>query len=167
MAEETKEPQNGGEEKQFTQADVDRLIGKRLAEERAKMPSKEELDGYRAYRESQQTEAEKLSALTAERDKAVKNYEEVAAEVTRLKHERFLLAHGVPADDLDYYEYKISKLDGASEDFEKVAKVYLKDKLTNKQAPARVDSGAGFGGGNASKSGSSVMNDIIRGATKR
>lgn len=155
------EPNSG--EKLFTQAELDAILGKRLAEERAKYPSKEELDGYKAYKASQPTDNEKLNTLTKERDTAKTELATANAEVERLKHERFLLSKGVPADDLEYYDFKISKAVTPEKNYETAAEEFLKDK---QQTSVRVDMGGGFGGGNVKTTPSSMMNDLIRKGAK-
>ena len=159
------EPETSGEDKQFTQADVDRIVGKRLSEERAKYPSAEEMTAYRQYLASKQTDAEKLASITSERDKVTGDLAKANAEVNKLKHQIFLLSKGVPADDLDYYDFKISQLVTEGKDFETVAKAFLKDKLQQKPS-VRVDLGGGFGGGAPAVTGNSAMNAFIRGARK-
>ncbi len=51
----------------FTQADVDNIVNKRLERERKKYPSADELTAFRAWKQSQQTENEKMDALQRER----------------------------------------------------------------------------------------------------
>lgn len=151
-------------EKQFTQADLDRVVSKRLAEERSKYPTKEEMDGYRAYKASQQTDAEKLATITTERDTAKSDLAKANGEITKLNHKLFLLSKGVPADDVEYHDFKISQLVTDTEDYETVAKKYLKDKV--KPSGVRVDMGGGFGGGAPAPTGNSAMNAFIRGSRK-
>lgn len=150
-------PEEG--EKQFTQADLDRVVSKRLAEERSKYPTKEELDAYRAYKDSQKSDAEKLSTLTTERDTAKNDLAKAQAEIEKMKHERFLLSKGVPADDLEYFDFKISQQVTEGKDYETVAKAFLKEKL---KPGVRVEFGGGFGGGNPAPTGNSAMNAFIR-----
>lgn len=53
------------QEKTFTQAELDRAIQDRLAHERKKFPSEDELNAYRTWKDGQQTEQERQ----ARRDK--------------------------------------------------------------------------------------------------
>jgi hypothetical protein len=69
-------------EKTLTQADVGKIVSDRLARERAKMPSADELKAYGEWKKSQQTEAEKA----AEREKALA---EAQARSEELKRELF------------------------------------------------------------------------------
>ena len=86
--------------KTFTQAEVDTLIKERLARQAKNQPSKEELDAYRAWQETQKSEAERqqeaTKALASERDAAT-------AERDRLQLQVAALGKGVPADRLTQY----------------------------------------------------------------
>lgn len=53
--------QNGGQEKTFTQAELNSIIEDRLAKARKNMPSKEELQQYNEWKENQKTEQEKIN----------------------------------------------------------------------------------------------------------
>lgn len=55
-------------EKTFTQAEVDAMIGKRLAKAMKGMPSEEELTAYRTWQTGQAGEKERWDKLTGERD---------------------------------------------------------------------------------------------------
>lgn len=134
------------EEKKFTQAELDAVIGKRLAEERAK------------------TGSEEISKITAAKDAAEKNYQETLAKLERMRHERLLMSFGVPADDVDYYDFKISQLVSKEKNYETAAKEFLKEKPVKPNV--RFDTGAGFGGAKEPTT-SSVMNDLIRSGARR
>lgn len=152
------EPNEG--EKKFSQAELDAIIGRRLSEERKKFPTDEEMNAFNAWKSAQQSEAEKLASMTVERDTANNNLKEANAKLAKYEHEKFLLTKGVEADDLDYFDYKISKMVTDGKTYEAAAEEFLKDK---KPSIVRVDSGAGFGGGRGAPTASSLMNDIIRG----
>ena len=122
-------------EKTFTQTDVDRIVGERLARERAKVPSEEELKGYRDWKASaglpsaqhwpqprkergeaaQQTEAEKAAARETELTR-------IRNEAEALRRENAVIRAGVSADDADYVMFKVGKMDG---DFEANLKTFL------------------------------------------
>ncbi|MCR5138503.1 MAG: hypothetical protein K6C12_15650 [Oscillospiraceae bacterium] len=90
--------------------------------------------------------------------------ESAKARVEELERERFLLLHGVPEEDLDYYAFRIGKLVTKEKDFGTAAKEFLRERQTKR-------SGAGFRtGGSLSGSGGAVfsganetMNRLIRG----
>ena len=103
-------------EKTFTQEEVNRVVEKRLERERKKYPSSEELEQFRQWQQSQQTQAEKWENLQKERN----SFE--------MKREKYLLAQGIAAEDVDYYAFKIAKAMQENDDFETVAQNYLKEK---------------------------------------
>lgn len=151
-------------EKTFTQADVDTLIQKRLDRERKKYPSEEEMTAYRTWKASQETERDRWNALTGERDAAKTALATANAELEQLKREKFLTGKGVPADDLDYYVFKIGKLVTDSKTFEQAAEDFLKENAPNK---VRVDMTAPLDRGKpAASTANDAMNALIRGALR-
>lgn len=87
-------------EKLFTQADVDRIVGNRLAR------MKQDLETTDTYRR--------------ERDEARRELEEY-------KNNAFLKEKGVKADDMDYVIFKASKLMDDQTDFQHAAEKFLKE----------------------------------------
>ena len=87
--------------------------------------------------------------------------ETARGQVTRLEHERFLLARGVPEEDVDYYTFKIERMEGAKDNFGKAAKEYLKAHPVRR---ATVSSGADLSGSRRSTplTASEMMNSILR-----
>ena len=150
-------------EKTFTQAEVDTLIGKRLAKAMKGMPDETELTAFRAWKENQQTEQDRVNTLTSERDTARTQLTAVQAELEQFKREKLLLSKGVPANDVDYYAFKIGKLVTDKKTFEQAAEEYLKESTPK---GVRVDMSAQLGGGGTSKTANEQMNALIRGALK-
>ena len=109
------EPNTDKTGKTFTQAELDEIINDRLARERKKQPSKEELSAFSEWKKSQQTEAEKA----AEREKALQAAE---AKAMTLEREKAIILSGVKPDDVDYVMFKVGKLDG---DFSDNLKAFL------------------------------------------
>lgn len=151
-------------EQTFTQAEVDALIGERLAKAMKGMPSEEELSAYRAWKESQQTEKDRMDTLTRERNESKSALASAQAELEQLKREKLLLNKGVPTDDVDYYAFKIGKLVTDSKDFEKAAEEYFKDKDPGQKV--RVEMTAPLGGNGSIPTANDAMNALIRGARK-
>lgn len=87
-------------EKLFTQADVDRIVGNRLAR------MKQDLETSDTYRR--------------ERDEARRELEEY-------KNSAFLKEKGVKADDMDYVTFKASKLMDDQTDFRQAVEKFLKE----------------------------------------
>ena len=71
---------NPADEKKFSQAELDKILGERLERERKGQPSKEELESFRQWQDSRKTEAEKQ----AERDK---DYTAAKQRITELEKE--------------------------------------------------------------------------------
>lgn len=93
--------QIGGQpEKLFTQADVDRIVGNRLAR------LKQDMEATDTYRR--------------ERDEARRELEEY-------KNNAFLKEKGVKEEDIDYITFKASKMIDAKTDFKQAAEIFLKE----------------------------------------
>ena len=125
MADDLENVQNGQAEDQqdertFTQAEVDNLINQRLARERRGMPKAEELAAFRAWQK------EHPADQATHEEQQQNNDNENELEIVR--RENHLLKQGVPADDVDYYVYKISKMVDENTTFEDAAKKFLKEK---------------------------------------
>lgn len=150
-------------EKTFTQAEVDTLIGKRLAKAMKGMPSEEELTAFRTWKGNQQTEQDRWNTLTDERDTARNQLSAAQAELEQYKREKLLLSKGVAADDVDYYAFKIGKLVTDTVTFEKAAEQFLAEK---KPGTVRVNFSAPVGGNGSAKTANEAMNALIRGALK-
>lgn len=151
-------------EKTFTQAELDSIVGKRIAKAMKGMPGEEELTAFRAWKESQQTEREKQEQRDKELAESKTALAEAQAKVEQFEHEKILLSKGVPADDVDYYAFKIGKLVTDTTDFEKAADAYLKDNPP--AGTVKVDLAAPLGGGQPAKTANETMNSLIRGARK-
>ena len=151
-------------EKTFTQAELDTIVGKRIAKAMKGVPEKEELDAFYQWKESQQTEKEKWDTMTRERDESKAALTAAQAELEQYKREKFLLGKGVPAEDVDYYAFKIGKLVTDTVDFEKAAETYLKDNPP--AGTVHVDLSAPLGGGIPAQNANETMNSLIRGMRK-
>ena len=150
-------------EKTFTQAEVDTLIGRRLAKAMKGMPDEAELTEFRAWKENQQSEQDRVNTLTSERDTARTQLTAAQAEIEQYKREKLLLSKGVPANDVDYYAFKIGKMVTDSKTFEQAAEDFFKENTTGK---VQVDLGAPLGGNSLQKTANEQMNALIRGALK-
>lgn len=150
-------------EKTFTQAEVDTLIGRRLAKAMKGMPDEAELTAFRAWKENQNSEQDRVNTLTSERDTARTQLTAAQAEIEQYKHEKLLLSKGVPANDVDYYAFKIGKMVTDSKTFEQAAEDFFKENTTSK---VHVDLGAPLGGSSLQKTANEQMNALIRGALK-
>lgn len=151
-------------EKTFTQADVDTIVARRLAKAQKGMPSDEELSAFRAWKDSQQTEQEKIDALKTERDTAKTELTAAQAKIEQYEREKILVGKGVLAEDVDYYAFKIGKMVTDSKTFEQAATEYFAENKP--RGTVRVDLGGSLAGGKTQKTPNDAMNALIRGARK-
>ena len=143
------------EEKLFTQAELDAIISKRVSAAKRGMPSAEELGELRTWKQTHTDTDTQLQTITGERDTA-------QSELEMAKRENYLLRQGIPADDVDYYVYKITKTMEDDQTFEEAAKKFLKE---NKRQTVRMDTGARFNG-SRTQTANEEMNQLLRGALK-
>lgn len=109
------------EEKTFTQADVDKLIKERIARAKKGQPSKEDLEAFNTWKESQKTEEEKKNEALTNAEKAKQDAEERALNAeTKVT----CLSKGVIASSVD--------------DVVILAKAMVNDELTIEQAIDKV-----------------------------
>lgn len=154
--------QDPAPEKTFTQAEVDNMIARRIARATKGMPSEEELTAYRTWKESQQSEKERFDNAVRERDESKTALASALAEVEQYKREKQLMLKGVPAEDVDYYAYKISKLITDDLPFEKAADQFLQSRTTS--SAVKVDFSAPLSGGSKqAPTLNETMNDLLRG----
>lgn len=160
----TPAPQEAPAEKTFTQTEVDTIVARRLAKAQKGLPTDEELTAFRAWKDSQQTEQQRLASITQERDTARVGLAAALAQVEQYQHEKVMMQKGVPADDIDYYVFKAEQLVSDTKTFEQAA-----DEVINARRPQNkvvVNLGGSLQGNNAPKTASDMMNALIRGAGK-
>ena len=120
-------PTEGGNEKTFTQAELDKIVGERLARERKNQPDPEKLKKFEEWEKSQQSEAEK-AAETA------KKLADAQSEAEQLRRENAVIKAGVSADDADYVMFKVGKMEG---DFNDNLKKFLEDNKKYTTEPTK------------------------------
>ena len=134
-------------EKTFTQAEVDAMIGKRLAKAMKGMPSEEELTAYRTWQTGQAGEKERWDKLTGERD--------------QLKRELYVLKKGLTGEEAEFIAFKAGKMVDDKTTFEQAV-----DALTADRKKTAFDWTALVGGGSSKTGENDLMNALIRGALK-
>lgn len=114
--------------KTFTQEEVNELLGKEKSRLKKGMPSKEELDAFNEWKESQKTEQERQQENLTK----ISNLEK---DNITLNQEILILRKGVKPEDVDYIQFKVAKMDG---DFEENLDSYLADnsKFTKPEVKA-------------------------------
>lgn len=148
-------------EKTFTQAEVDAMIGKRLAKAMKGMPSEDELSAYRSWKESQQTEQEKWNDLTRERDESRAALTSAQAELEQLKREKYVLSKGLSGEEAEFIAFKAGKMVDDKTTFEQAV-----DALTADRKKTTFDWTAPVGEGSKKTGENDAMNALIRGAFK-
>lgn len=103
------------EEKTFTQDEVNTIVQERLDKLKKKMPSKEELDEFNNWRESQKTESEK----SLEKDKRI---EELELELLKVRNENLISESKVSPEFKEFVFSEVSQIDG---EFKDNLKAYL------------------------------------------
>lgn len=148
-------------EKTFTQAEVDAMIGKRLAKAMKGMPSEDEISAFRSWKESQQNEQERWNNLTKERDESRTALSAAQAELEQLKHEKYVLSKGLSGEEAEFIAFKAAKMVDDKTTFEQAV-----DTLTADRKKTTFDWTAPVGSGSKKTGENDVMNALIRGALK-
>lgn len=149
------------QEKTFTQADVDKLIQSRLERERKKYPNEEEMNAFRTWKDSQQTEQEKQAKRDKELADSKSALTAAQSELEQLKREKYVLSKGLTGDDAEFIAFKASKMVDEKTTFEQAV-----DKLTENRNKAKFDWTASVGGNSKKETVNAAMNSLIRGAFK-
>lgn len=125
---------NEGEEKMYSQKDAQQMADAMLAKKLKGMPTKEELQAFKDWKESQKTEEQKKAeadALNAKREQ----------EHAETKKELAVYKAGVNSEEVDFVIFKVSKMDG---DFEENLEKFLRDNpkyLKTVDVPAKTTTG--------------------------
>lgn len=145
---------NGAEERTFTQAQLDAIVAREKAKATKGWFSADDM----AAKDSS------ISSLTTERDTARADLQTAQAELESLKREKILIGKGVPAEDVEYYAFKIGKLVTDKLPFDKAVDEFFKE---NPQRTVRMSTGGSLGGDvQPSAKPNDKMNALIRGAFK-
>ena len=146
-------------EKTFSQDEVNEMIKERLKRERSKLPSKEDLQAFNTWKESQKTAEEKQAEKEAE-------YQRISSENTELKNENEVFKAGVKKDDVEFVAFKVSKMEG---DFKENLDKFLKEnpKYLGNNEPKivkKVGSSLSLSGKEITNQNETnqTMNDLIR-----
>ena len=148
-------------EKTFTQAEVDAMIGKRLAKAMKGMPSEEELTAYRIWQTGQADEKERWDKLTGERDTLSGKLTAAESERDQLKRELYVLKKGLTGEEAEFIDFKAGKMVDDKTTFEQAV-----DALTADRKKTTFDWTAPVGGGSSKTGENDLMNALIRGALK-
>lgn len=147
--------------KTFTQEEVDAMIGKRLAKAMKGIPSEEELNAYRTWKDGQQTEQQRQAQRDKDLNKAQSDLAAANTELEQLKREKYVLSKGLTGDDAEFIAFKAAKLVDDKTTFEQAV-----DQLTENRSKAKFDWTAPVGGSSKEEAVNAAMNNLIRGAIK-
>lgn len=148
-------------EKTFTQAEVDKIVGSRIAKALKGIPGEEELASFRAWKDSQKTEKERWDTLTKEKDDSKAAAASAQAEVERLKRENYVLSKGLTGDEAEFIAFKAAKMVDDKTTFEAAV-----DELTKETNPSFNWTGK-VGDGVQTPTANETMNALIRGAFQK
>ena len=140
-------------EKTFTQAEVDAMIGKRLAKAMKGMPSEEELTAYRTWQTGQAGEKERWDKLTGERDTLSGKLTAAESERDQLKRELYVLKKGLTGEEAEFIAFKAGKIVDEKTTFEQAV-----DSLTADRQKITFDWTAPVGGGSSKTGENDLMN---------
>lgn len=144
---------NEGAEKTFTQAELDEIVKQRLERQKKGQPTKEEMDAFHKWQDSQKT-AEQLSAekISAAENRAAEAEKKAAAAEAKA----YAYSKGVDAEAVDdVIALAIPKLDDNTtmeKAIEAVISKYPSFCSAKSEAPKGITTGVNFGsGGNGSQ----------------
>lgn len=129
-------PEGDAAAKTYTQAELDALIAARVKREKSNAPSAEELKQFKAWQESQKTEAEKQAALVQD----LQNKANLAtAELTKYQNMDAIRKQGIDEKWVGYALFECQNAMAAKEglSFDEALLAFVKDSGdTYKSAPA-------------------------------
>ena len=143
---------NEGAEKTFTQAELDEIVKQRLERQKKGQPSKEEMDAFHKWQDSQKT-AEQLSAekISAAESRAAEAEKKAAAAEAKA----YAYSKGVNAEAVDdVIALAIPKVDDNTtmeKAIEAVIAKYPSFCSAKSEAPKGITTGVSFGNGGGSQ----------------
>lgn len=147
--------------KTFTQEEVDAIVSRRLSKAMKGIPSEEEMNQYRTWKDSQQTEQERQAKREKELADSKTALTAAQTELEQLKREKYVLSKGLTGDDAEFISFKASKLVDEKTTFEQAV-----DQLTENRQKVKFDWTAQVGNGSKTETENATMNNLIRGALK-
>lgn len=110
------------ESKTFTQEELDAVVEARLARERKKIPPKEELEAFRAWRAEQEKDQPEDQQAAEYKNK----YEAAQAELQAYKNRETVVSKGVNPKFSEFVAFEVQKLVDEVTDFEDALETWLK-----------------------------------------
>ena len=156
--------QNGGEEvKTFTQEEVNSIVEERLAKAKKNMPSKEELQQYNEWKETQKTEQEKINDKI---NQLQTNNVTLTNENSQLKAQLEVLNNNAKKEFVRFITSEVLAMVNETTDLKTALKSYKKDNpqyfgdtiIKKTQTSPSLNAG-----GDKPQTTNDIMNSILRG----
>lgn len=156
--------QNGGEEvKTFTQEEVNSIVEERLAKAKKNMPSKEELQQYNEWKETQKTEQEKINDKI---NQLQTNNGILTNENSQLKAQLEVLNNNAKKEFVRFITSEVLAMVNETTDLKTAIKSYKKDNpqyfgdtvIKKTQTSPSLNAG-----GDKPQTTNDIMNSILRG----
>lgn len=163
----TNTPENGGQEqKTFTQEELNAIIETRLAKAKKDMPSKEELQAYNEWKQTQKTEQEKNEDLI---NQLKANNSTLTDETTKLKAQIQIMNSNVKKEFVKFVTSEVLAMTNDEVDLVSALKSYKKDNpqyfgdtvIKKTQTSPSLNAG-----GDKPQTTNDIMNTILRGTNQ-
>lgn len=160
----TNTPENGGQEqKTFTQEELNAIIETRLAKAKKDMPSKEELQAYNEWKETQKTEQEKINDKI---NQLQTNNVTLTNENSQLKAQLEVLNSNAKKEFVRFVTSEVLAMVNDTTDLKTAIKSYKKDNpqyfgdtvIKKTQTSPSLNAG-----GDKPQTTNDIMNSILRG----
>ena len=159
---ENNEP-NGGQEKTFTQAELNSIIEDRLAKARKNMPSKEELQQYNEWKENQKTEQEKINEKI---NQLQTSNGTLTSENSQLKAQLEVLNSNAKKEFVRFVTSEVLAMVNETTDLKTAIKNYKKDnpQYFGDTVIKKIQTSPSLNaGGDKPQTTNDIMNSILRG----
>ena len=159
--------QNGGQEvKTFTQEEVNSIVEERLAKAKKNMPTKEELQQYNEWKETQKTEQEKINDKI---NQLQTNNGTLTNENSQLKAQLEVLNNNAKKEFVRFITSEVLAMVNETTDLKTAIKSYKKDNpqyfgdtvIKKTQTSPSLNAG-----GDKPQTTNDIMNKILRGANQ-
>lgn len=157
------EQNNGGEIRTFTQDEVNDIVETRLAKLKKDIPSKEELQQYNEWKQSQKTEQEKINEQIIE---LKNNNGTLTNENAKLKAQIQIMDSNVKKEFMKFVTSEVLSLTNDTTDFKTALKSYKKDnpQYFGDTVVRKTQTSPSLNvGGNKPQTTNDIMNNILRG----
>ena len=159
--------QNGGQEvKTFTQEEVNSIVEERLAKAKKNMPTKEELQQYNEWKETQKTEQEKINDKI---NQLQANNGTLTNENSQLKAQLEVINSNAKKEFVRFVKSEVLAMVNETTDLKTAIKSYKKDNpqyfgdtvIKKTQTSPSLNAG-----GDKPQTTNDIMNNILRGANQ-